>query len=74
MEALRKFNREYKERISKLDVSNLELKEILEETKMKKFETEKELKVLKDKLTDSGHNDFEEIQDKLYKLDPSAFR
>jgi len=46
---------------------------MLEQTKIQKFEIEAEFKKLKDKLSESGHNDFEEIQDKLYKLDPSAF-
>lgn len=29
---------------------------------------------MKEKLQSSGQNDFDDIADKLYKLDPSAFR
>lgn len=54
LEALRWFNREYKEKIQKSEVSNLELREMLEQTKIQKFDIEAEFKKLKDRISDSG--------------------
>ena len=74
IETVKKFNREYKERIMSLEGEKDKTKQSLEEVSEEKAKIETELKDMKNKYQASGIEEIDEITEKLFRLDPSAFR